>query len=164
MDTSVLVFDLRVERVLLEDSSVVASCSSHQRHPHLCLLYVWNPRSARGLSVLPRRVSSCLFSSQRLNVVSISHCKFLTAFHPSRVCSNCKRIGPQAWLLIGSIATEVLIIFKFGQGEFPNPAPAAVIYFWIAFLTLLTAYPTYQFYLLPKWQEKNKEQVKAKTA
>ena len=71
------------------------------------------------------------------------------------VSSNCKRIGPQAWLLIGSIATEVLIIFKFGQGEFPNPAPTAVVYFWTAFLTLLTVYPIYQFYLLPKFQDKS---------
>ncbi|KAI8600230.1 phosphatidyl serine synthase-domain-containing protein [Dissophora ornata] len=66
---------------------------------------------------------------------------------------NCKRIGPQAWLLISSLATEVLIVYKFGQGEFSEPAPVAVIYFWIAFLTLLTVYPFYQFYLLPKYQE-----------
>ncbi|KAG0022720.1 AAA ATPase midasin [Entomortierella chlamydospora] len=44
---------------------------------------------------------------------------------------DCKRIGPQAWLLIGSISTEVLIIFKFGYDEFPNPAPKPVIYFWV---------------------------------
>ncbi|KAF9987844.1 hypothetical protein BGZ75_010393 [Mortierella antarctica] len=69
--------------------------------------------------------------------------------------ANCKRIGPQAWLLIGSIATEVLIVFKFGQGEFPNPAPASVIYFWAAFLTLLTVYPIYQFYWIPKQRESN---------
>ncbi|KAF9947436.1 hypothetical protein BGZ70_002677 [Mortierella alpina] len=69
--------------------------------------------------------------------------------------ANCKRIGPQAWLLIGSVATEVLIVFKFGQGEFPNPAPASVIYFWAAFLTLLTVYPIYQFYWLPKLRESN---------
>ncbi|KAF9194235.1 hypothetical protein BGZ50_006527 [Haplosporangium sp. Z 11] len=73
---------------------------------------------------------------------------------------NCKRIGPQAWLLIGSIATEVLIVYKFGQGEFPNPAPAPVVYFWIGFLTLLTVYPIYQFYLLPKFQDKNKDKSK----
>ncbi|KAF9115886.1 hypothetical protein BGX27_005952 [Mortierella sp. AM989] len=66
---------------------------------------------------------------------------------------NCKRIGPQAWLLISSITTEVLIIFKFGKGEFPNPAPTSVINFWIGFLTLLIGYPIYQFYLLPKFQE-----------
>ena len=78
----------------------------------------------------------------------------------SIVYSNCKRIGPQAWLLIGSIATEVLIIFKFGQGEFPNAAPASVIYFWIVFLTLLTVYPIYQFYLLPKLQDKSNAKAK----
>ncbi|KAF9998716.1 hypothetical protein BGZ79_007622 [Entomortierella chlamydospora] len=69
--------------------------------------------------------------------------------------ANCKRIGPQAWLLISSIATELLIVFKFGNGEFPNPAPKSVVNFWIVFLTLLTAYPIYQFYLIPKLQERN---------
>ncbi|KAG0210528.1 hypothetical protein BGX33_004845 [Mortierella sp. NVP41] len=67
---------------------------------------------------------------------------------------NCKRFGPQAWLLIGCIATEVLIVVKFGRGEFPNPAPASVIYFWTGLLTLLTGYPIYQFYVLPKLQER----------
>ena len=76
--------------------------------------------------------------------------------------SNCKRIGPQAWLLIGNIATEVLIIFKFGVGEFPNPAPKEVIYFWVVFVTLLTAFPIYQFYLLPKLQDKSKDKNKDK--
>ncbi|KAF9188716.1 hypothetical protein BGZ50_001161 [Haplosporangium sp. Z 11] len=74
--------------------------------------------------------------------------------------ANCKRIGPQAWLLIGCVATEALIVFKFGQGEFPNPAPTSVIYFWIAFLALLTGYPFYQFYLLPKLQEEYKVKQK----
>ncbi|KAF9433652.1 hypothetical protein BGZ76_009172 [Entomortierella beljakovae] len=67
--------------------------------------------------------------------------------------ANCKRIGPQAWLLIFSVATEVLIVVKFGKDEFPRPAPQAVVNFWICFLTLLTAYPIYQFYIVPKLQE-----------
>lgn len=46
----------------------------------------------------------------------------------------------------------MLIICKFGQGEFPNAAPQNVVYFWIVFLTLLTVYPIYQFYLLPKYR------------
>ncbi|KAG9069550.1 hypothetical protein KI688_010453 [Linnemannia hyalina] len=62
--------------------------------------------------------------------------------------------GPQAWLLIGCIATEALIVVKFGRGEFPNPAPTNVLYFWAGFLTLLTVYPIYQFWLLPKLQER----------
>ncbi|KAG0216819.1 hypothetical protein BGX33_012039 [Mortierella sp. NVP41] len=74
---------------------------------------------------------------------------------------NCKRIGPQAWLLIGNIATEVLIVCKFGIGEFPNPAPKEVIYFWVVFLSLLTAFPIYQFFLLPRFQDKSKGKRKA---
>jgi phosphatidylserine synthase 2 len=71
---------------------------------------------------------------------------------------NCKRIGPQAWLLIANIATEVLIVFKFGQDEFPNPATANVIYFWIVFATVLTLYPIYQFYLRPKMETKTQQE------
>ncbi|KAF9929043.1 hypothetical protein BGZ65_005958 [Modicella reniformis] len=75
---------------------------------------------------------------------------------------SCKRIGPQAWLLIANISTELLIVFKFSQGEFPNPAPTEVIYFWTVFITLLVVYPIYQFYLRPKWQEvESEEKIKA---
>ncbi|KAG0241018.1 hypothetical protein BGX31_001522 [Mortierella sp. GBA43] len=71
---------------------------------------------------------------------------------------NCKRIGPQAWLLIANISTEVLIVFKFGQDEFPNPTPANVIYFWVVFATVLTLYPIYQFYLRPKMETKTQQE------
>ncbi|KAF9437662.1 hypothetical protein BGZ76_011703 [Entomortierella beljakovae] len=72
---------------------------------------------------------------------------------------NCKRIGPQAWLLIGSISTEVLIIFKFGQDEFSTPTPKYVLYFWSVFLTLLVVYPIVQFYLLPKYRKSNEKKT-----
>ena len=85
----------------------------------------------------------------------------MASFACLQIYSNCKRIGPQAWLLIGSIATEVLIVCKFGQGEFPNPAPKEIIYFWVAFLSLLTAFPIYQFFLLPTLQDKSKGKLKA---
>ncbi|KAF9927981.1 hypothetical protein FBU30_002725 [Linnemannia zychae] len=74
--------------------------------------------------------------------------------------ANCKRIGPQAWLLIGSIVTEVLIVCKFGVGEFPNPAPKEIVYFWIVFLSLLTAFPIYQFFLKPRLQGNSQAKIK----
>jgi phosphatidylserine synthase 2 len=61
----------------------------------------------------------------------------------------CKRLGPQAWLCIASILTETLICFKFGRGEFPDPAPSTVLYFWAALLFLLLLYPIVRFGLCP---------------
>ena len=36
---------------------------------------------------------------------------------------NCKRIGHQTFLSLVILSTEVIVILKFGQGEFPNPMP-----------------------------------------
>ncbi|KAL1925447.1 uncharacterized protein VTP21DRAFT_330 [Calcarisporiella thermophila] len=53
---------------------------------------------------------------------------------------NCKRIGPQAWLVMATICTETLICVKLGQGEFPNPTPTSVKWFWAVLLTLVVGY------------------------
>jgi len=65
---------------------------------------------------------------------------------------TCKRVGPHAWLLIANVMTETIICFKFGQNEFPTPAPVGVKVFWGVFLTMLVAYPTWQFGIKP-WQD-----------
>lgn len=62
---------------------------------------------------------------------------------------KCKRLGAQAWICLASILTETLICFKFGKGEFPNPTPKSVIYFWIVFLSLLVLYPLFRFIIFP---------------
>lgn len=61
---------------------------------------------------------------------------------------SCNRLGAQAWICLASILTETLICFKFGQGEFPNPAPKNVIYFWTCFILLLFLYPLLKFWLI----------------
>lgn len=47
---------------------------------------------------------------------------------------KCKRIGHQTFLAALILATEVLVIFKFGRGEFANPMPNSVQTGLIAFL------------------------------
>ncbi|KAI1318038.1 hypothetical protein EDD11_007272 [Mortierella claussenii] len=48
------------------------------------------------------------------------------------------------------IGTECLVMWKFGQEEFVDPAPKVVARFWMAFLALLIVYPIHQSYWLPK--------------
>eukprot|EP00455_Lapot_gusevi_P035845 TRINITY_DN3973_c0_g1_i1.p1 TRINITY_DN3973_c0_g1~~TRINITY_DN3973_c0_g1_i1.p1 ORF type:complete len:420 (-),score=117.17 TRINITY_DN3973_c0_g1_i1:185-1444(-) len=44
-----------------------------------------------------------------------------------------KRLGAQTWLAISIQLTELLIIIKFGRGQFPNPMPEATLWGWIGF-------------------------------
>lgn len=39
---------------------------------------------------------------------------------------TCKRLGHQTWVALSILLTEVLIIVKFGRGEFPDPIPKNV--------------------------------------
>lgn len=64
--------------------------------------------------------------------------------------SKCKRLGAQAWLTAIIIAVELLVCIKFGRGQFPKPAPIAVIRFWQILITLLVAFPIWQFWLRPR--------------
>ncbi|CAG8499237.1 5685_t:CDS:2 [Paraglomus brasilianum] len=69
---------------------------------------------------------------------------------------NCKRFGPQAWLIIATIMTESVICLKFAQGEFPNPAPTSVKIFWFLFISALVGYAIWQFGL-PELNKDKKE-------
>ena len=60
---------------------------------------------------------------------------------------NCKRLGMYAWMATINILTELLIILKFSKGEFKNPFPLEVEIFWGIFMSILIAYPIYQFAL-----------------
>jgi phosphatidylserine synthase 2 len=73
---------------------------------------------------------------------------------------QCKKLGPQAWIMFACVWTETLICVKFGKDEFPNPAPQEVVYFWIGLTTLLVTYPIYQFYLYPKCSKRPKVVIK----
>jgi phosphatidylserine synthase 2 len=72
-----------------------------------------------------------------------------------------KRVGPHAWLLIANVMTETIICFKFGQNEFPVPAPVEVKVFWSILLTLLVGYPTWRFGI-KLWHESNTTAVDRK--
>ncbi|CAG8476560.1 8427_t:CDS:2 [Diversispora eburnea] len=74
---------------------------------------------------------------------------------------ECKRFGPQAWLTIANVMTETVICFKFGRGEFPEPAPTNVIVFWIVLITVLIGYAIWQFGL-PYLNEKLKSNSRIK--
>ena len=48
--------------------------------------------------------------------------------------------------------TESVICYKFGRGEFPNPAPTHVVIFWIVLITALVGYAIWQFGI-PAWNK-----------
>lgn len=63
---------------------------------------------------------------------------------------RCKRLGAQAWLTAIIIVVELLICIKFGRGQFPNPAPSAVVRFWQVLISVLVVFPVWQFWLRPR--------------
>lgn len=74
-------------------------------------------------------------------------------------CSRYVRMGQHAWLMLATIATEVLIIIKWGN--FPEPCPKNVKLFLSTVVAFLVAYPTVKFgvpklrmYLLQQGQRK----------
>ncbi len=63
-------------------------------------------------------------------------------------------MGQHAWLLLATVVTELLIIIKFGRGQFPEPFPRPVKVFFAFLIFFLIAYPTIKvsrlaFYMLP---------------
>ncbi|KAH9851756.1 phosphatidyl serine synthase-domain-containing protein [Lenzites betulinus] len=55
------------------------------------------------------------------------------------------RMGQHVWLLLATIGTELLVIAKWSQGQFPEPLPAAVRWAWTVGASLLVLYPTVWF-------------------
>ena len=53
-------------------------------------------------------------------------------------------MGQHVWLLLATIITEILVIIKWSQGQFPNALPTAVKWGWGIGATLLMLYPTIQ--------------------
>lgn len=60
----------------------------------------------------------------------------------STLCRRAVRMGQHVWLLIATIATELLAITKWSRGQFPEPLPKKVKYAWSLGATLLVLYPT----------------------
>ncbi|EJF63275.1 phosphatidylserine synthase 2 [Dichomitus squalens LYAD-421 SS1] len=55
------------------------------------------------------------------------------------------RMGQHVWLLLATIATELLAITKWSQGQFPEPLPRTVRWAWTIGAGLLVLYPTVRF-------------------
>ena len=70
---------------------------------------------------------------------------------------TCKALGAQAWIIMATILTEVLVVFKWGQGQFPAPFPTSIIVFWTIFTVILIVFPIWQFYLRPSFKSKKLE-------
>ncbi|TEB40083.1 phosphatidylserine synthase 2 [Coprinellus micaceus] len=55
------------------------------------------------------------------------------------------RMGQHVWLLLATIITELLVITKWSQGQFPEPLPSKVKWGWSFGAALLVLYPAVQF-------------------
>ncbi|KAJ7133543.1 phosphatidyl serine synthase-domain-containing protein [Mycena epipterygia] len=55
------------------------------------------------------------------------------------------RMGQHVWLLLATVATELLVITKWSKGQFPAPTPAKVKWGWGIGAVLLVLYPIVQF-------------------
>ena len=58
---------------------------------------------------------------------------------------NCKKLGPQAWIMAAIIGLETLISFKWGIDLFLRPFPKNVKFFWTFFTALFVLYPFFKF-------------------
>lgn len=74
---------------------------------------------------------------------------------------ECRVIGPQAWILMATVLTEVLVVIKWSKGMFSAPFPKSVIIFWSIFGSFLIAFPLWRFYLNPANLKKNVEKKRA---
>lgn len=57
-------------------------------------------------------------------------------------------MGQHVWLLLATVATELLVIVKWSKGQFPAPAPTIVKWGWALGATLLVTYPVIQVKLI----------------
>ncbi|OBZ68638.1 Phosphatidylserine synthase 2 [Grifola frondosa] len=55
------------------------------------------------------------------------------------------RMGQHVWILLATIGTELLVITKWGQGQFPTPLPTPVKWAWAFGASLLVLYPIVRF-------------------
>ncbi len=62
---------------------------------------------------------------------------------------ECKQFGMHAWMIMLNIMTEVLIVRKFSEGEFPNPMPTKIKVFWVIFGIVMTIFVLWQFVIYP---------------
>ncbi len=63
------------------------------------------------------------------------------------MCRDCKKIGPQVWLLMVLVITELLIALKFDWHTFTQPPPTSIVVLWSVALTVLGLWTLWHFYL-----------------
>ena len=51
-------------------------------------------------------------------------------------------MGQHVWLLLATVVTELLVIIKWSQGQYPEPLPNYIKWAWVFGGTLLVLYPT----------------------
>ncbi|PVZ97542.1 hypothetical protein BB558_006495 [Smittium angustum] len=64
---------------------------------------------------------------------------------------NVKKLGAHMWLTMATVLTELLIIFKFGAGEFPAPFPNIVIIGWSIAFSIVVLFAVWQFFIKPRF-------------
>lgn len=50
-------------------------------------------------------------------------------------------MGQHVWLLLATIGTELLVIFKWSKGQYPQPLPKVVKWSWAVGASMLVLYP-----------------------
>ena len=53
-------------------------------------------------------------------------------------------MGQHVWLLLATVLTEILVIVKWSQGQFPEPLPTTVKLGWSIGAFFLVLYPVVQ--------------------
>ncbi|KAF7348190.1 Phosphatidylserine synthase 2 [Mycena sanguinolenta] len=79
--------------------------------------------------------------------------------------SRAVRMGQHVWLLLATVLTELLVIFKWSKGQFPAPLPKAVKVGWGVGAGMLVMYPVYQFGIpaARKYVRRQKKRLREKT-
>ncbi|KAJ7490545.1 phosphatidyl serine synthase-domain-containing protein [Mycena latifolia] len=68
------------------------------------------------------------------------------------------RMGQHVWLLLATVLTEGLVIFKWGRGQFPAPLPTHVKWGWAVTGSAIVVYPIVKFGIpaARRWVRKQK--------
>ncbi|KAI8927830.1 phosphatidyl serine synthase-domain-containing protein [Entophlyctis helioformis] len=119
--------------------------SMGQFTPHSWTRFDWNTTTSfrNFVAVI---LLLCLELQTELNAFYLKYLLWIPAYQ-YLTDPNCKRLGMHAWITTANIVTELLIIIKFSEGEFPTPAPTHVVVFWIVFISVLVCYTLWTFAL-----------------
>lgn len=91
----------------------------------------------------------------RLFLWSISGTPSIRQFYIYVTDPTCYRLGTQAWVTVAILATETLIVIKFGRGLFPEPMPYGI---QVALVFGLISFVVFSLMVLLKIRKKTKSQ------